>query len=477
MVTRQRKGGEKPAKSGSGKSAAAVATTKKPKDMETILNEASHQPQAPFPLVGLFVFFLCLAAGLLTPPLMSEPRVATEQSVPVPTLNRQTEQQPESGAVESVGFRLCSEERLQNFWHDEYVPGLHIVCFDAPDDSLHLRFYSGGTRQVKSKHVGLPLAWAGLQRLMESEMNLPRPETWSQPWAVFSDQGERLLEANQWEEKRGTFTGLLTTRFGMVLVYEGGQFMWPGVNVGFKRTANLYSLMPVRSPDMGNKQQIVTLETLSLVPLVLSVEGFLSDDECDHIKRRAEPLMEYSQVTLMDKDAGRPASDFRTSQTCFLRDRDAILTDIDYRTASLIRIPRDHQEDVQVLRYGLEEKYDSHHDFFDASLYQNDASTLALIKNGKRNRFATVFWYLSEVEAGGQTVFPRMDRRREISMRDCSGGLKVQPQKGKVIIFYNMLGDGTTDTYSLHGACPVESGVKWAGNKWIWNEPMSFVPA
>jgi prolyl 4-hydroxylase len=226
---------------------------------------------------------------------------------------------------------------------------------------------------------------------------------------------------------------------------------------------------------MEDKHRTVTLETLSLIPLVLSVSGFLSVEECDYIQVTAAPTMEYSAVTLKDVDAGRPASDFRTSQSTFLMGDDAILHDIDDRTASLARVPVNHQENVQVLRYGLNEKYDSHHDFFDPQQYQNDANTLNLIKNGRRNRFATVFWYLSNVEKGGETVFPRFNRRRELSYKDCSGGLLVKPEKGKVIIFYSMTPNGKVDPYSLHGACPVESGVKWAGNKWIWNEPQGFL--
>jgi prolyl 4-hydroxylase len=80
--------------------------------------------------------------------------------------------------------------------------------------------------------------------------------------------------------------------------------------------------------------------------------------------------LQYSGVVLMDKDKGRPASDFRTSQTTFLQSNDETLIDIDDRTASLIRAPRTHQEHVQVLRYGVGEHYDSHHDYFGKRSFQ-----------------------------------------------------------------------------------------------------------
>jgi prolyl 4-hydroxylase len=87
----------------------------------------------------------------------------------------------------------------------------------------------------------------------------------------------------------------------------------------------------------------------------------------------------------------------------------------------------------------------------------------------------TVFWYLSDVEAGGETIFPRQGGLPQpASMSDCSTGLKVKPKRGKVIVFYSMKPDGNMDPLSLHGACPVKQGVKWAANKWVWNLPIEF---
>lgn len=120
-------------------------------------------------------------------------------------------------------------------------------------------------------------------------------------------------------------------------------------------------------------------------------------------------------------------------------------------------------------------RYDAHHDWFDPNLYQNDENTLELIGHGARNRLATVFWYLSDVEEGGETVFPRLNGMVPTSMQDCSQGLKVKPKKGRVIIFYSLLSSGKPDPLSLHGACPVKEGIKWAANKWVWNEPMGYV--
>lgn len=53
---------------------------------------------------------------------------------------------------------------------------------------------------------------------------------------------------------------------------------------------------------------------------------------------------------------------------------------------------------LQVLRYQSTQKYDPHHDYF---------SFAGRDDNGG-NRMATVLMYLTDVEQGGETVFPKV---------------------------------------------------------------------
>ena len=438
---------------------------------------------------GLVVACWFLALGVLTPPLLhmfvadsaaSRRQLVLQQESVVAdddagggaetnVSRKQQQQQPDHS---------CTEERLNEFWHDAPVRGLHILCFSqqqangsSPQQQQQqvLTTYANALkRNEKTTTILLSSTWSALKETLRSHLDLTPWTGKKQPWAVFSPEGERLVSENEYDESAEIIlASSLLQDHGLVLLLEGGQFVWPGVRIGFERLVQLYSIMPEGSPHYdSDKNKNVTLETLSITPLVLSVSGFLSESECAHVQQVAAPTMEYSGVVLMDKDAGRPASDFRTSQTTFVAaDHDDILTDIDYRTASLVRVPRNHQEYTQVLRYGVTEKYSAHHDYFDPRSYQNDKSTLRLIRNGDRNRMSTVFWYLTTVEVGGETVFPRFNGGVERSTSDCETGLKVKPEAGKVIIFYSMHPDGSPDPASLHGACPVKEGVKWAANK------------
>ena len=144
-------------------------------------------------------------------------------------------------------------------------------------------------------------------------------------------------------------------------VFEGGRFAWPGVSVGFKRTITL------RADDATD----AVATTFSLMPLVLSVEGLLTNAECDQIIAEAEPHMVASPVS---KHAGeRPGNDpgnatedswqelslVRTStQTRVPPGADQTCLTLDRRAHRVLRVPDSHGEPLQVLRYHEAEFYD-----------------------------------------------------------------------------------------------------------------------
>jgi prolyl 4-hydroxylase len=325
----------------------------------------------------LTMALVALFLGLLTPPLLVKAE-GTE------TMKGENEDEVcymnDSGdyvcATQTLGSQKalfpCEKTTLSAYLNVDPFPGYHVVCFSqvhneekAAKDFVQVTYYLDGfwnktvTQTFPAPYNKWKNVKKGMERLIKSDLRNALTAGF-QPWAMFTPLGHRVVDADlefDNEEEEGEMIMQVLMTYQTMLVFEGGQFIWPGIKKDFIRQVPLYSVMPIGDPDMSDKSSVVSLRTLSIRPLVLAVDGFLTDEECDYIQKKAEPDMEYSGVVLMDKDKGRPASDFRTSQTAFVSAKDDdILLDIEYRVASLARVPRQHQEDVQVLRYGIGEK-------------------------------------------------------------------------------------------------------------------------
>ncbi|XP_068324422.1 probable prolyl 4-hydroxylase 9 isoform X3 [Pyrus communis] len=113
-------------------------------------------------------------------------------------------------------------------------------------------------------------------------------------------------------------------------------------------------------------------------------------------------------------------------------------------------LPRTHGEALNVLRYEIGQKYDSHYDAFNPMEYGQQ----------KSQRFASFLLFLSNVEEGGETMFP-FENGAEMGMsydyKKCIG-LKIMPKQGDGLLFYSVFRNGTIDPTSLHGSCPVSKG-------------------
>ncbi|XP_054721016.1 prolyl 4-hydroxylase subunit alpha-1-like [Uloborus diversus] len=77
------------------------------------------------------------------------------------------------------------------------------------------------------------------------------------------------------------------------------------------------------------------------------------------------------------------------------------------------------------------------------------------------NRIATWLTYLSDVNGGGATVFPRLN-------------LTVWPKKGTALFWHNVKSNGVGNILTLHGACPVVTGSKWVSNVWFHEGGQEF---
>lgn len=201
---------------------------------------------------------------------------------------------------------------------------------------------------------------------------------------------------------------------------------------------------------------------LSWSPRAFLYKGFLSEEECDHLMTLAKNKLEKSMVA--DNESGKSImSEVRTSSGMFLQKaQDQIVADIEARIAAWTFLPEENGESMQILHYEHGEKYEPHFDYFHDKANQELGG----------HRIATVLMYLSNVEKGGETIFPnsqgKTSQPKDDNLSECAkNGYAVKPYKGDALLFFSLHLDATTDTNSLHGSCPVIEGEKWSATKWI----------
>ncbi|GFR74347.1 prolyl 4-hydroxylase subunit alpha-1 [Elysia marginata] len=196
-------------------------------------------------------------------------------------------------------------------------------------------------------------------------------------------------------------------------------------------------------------------EEMHLDPWIVVYHDIMSEEEMRQIKRLATPRL--NRATVQNAKTGElETAHYRISKSAWLRgEEDPVIKKYNERMQAITGLDLETAEELQIANYGLGGHYEPHYDF--ARRDEKDAfKTL-----GTGNRIATFLNYMSDVQAGGATVFPYL-------------GLKLYPKKGDAAFWYNLhkSGDGIHET--RHAACPVLVGIKWVANKWIHERGQEF---
>ncbi|GAV65373.1 2OG-FeII_Oxy domain-containing protein [Cephalotus follicularis] len=205
----------------------------------------------------------------------------------------------------------------------------------------------------------------------------------------------------------------------------------------------------------------IPFQILSWKPRALYFPKFATAEQCQNIIEMAKTRLTPSTLALRSGENEENTKDTRTSSGTFIsssEDETGTLDFIERKIAKTTMIPRTQGEAFNVLRYEIGQKYDSHYDAFNPAEYGPQSS----------QRMASFLLYLSDVEEGGETMFPFENGAKLTSYdyKQCVG-LKVKPRRGDGLLFYSLLTNGSIDQTSLHGSCPVINGEKWVATKWI----------
>ncbi|KAL6102040.1 p4ha1 [Pungitius sinensis] len=211
----------------------------------------------------------------------------------------------------------------------------------------------------------------------------------------------------------------------------------------------MYVLAPVKQQDEWDR------------PYIVRFIDIISDKEMERVKQLAKPRLR--RATISNPITGvLETAPYRISKSAWLTGyEDPIIDKINQRIEDLTGLEMDTAEELQVANYGVGGQYEPHFDFG-----RKDEPD-AFKELGTGNRVATWLFYMSDVAAGGATVFPDV-------------GASVGPQKGTAVFWYNLFPSGEGDYSTRHAACPVLVGNKWVSNKWIhergqeWRRPCSL---
>jgi prolyl 4-hydroxylase len=194
-----------------------------------------------------------------------------------------------------------------------------------------------------------------------------------------------------------------------------------------------------------------------VVPLLARVEqpaisvlgNVFSPEECAELIHMARPRLAPS--TIVNPYSGRDVvAAQRTSQGMFFRlQENELVARLDCRISELMGLPLENGEGLQILHYAPGTEATPHFDFLKPS---NEANRASIARSGQR--VSTLITYLNEVEAGGETVFPKL-------------GFSVFPACGNAVYFEYCNSRNQVDHSSLHAGNPVLSGEKWVATKWM----------
>lgn len=167
---------------------------------------------------------------------------------------------------------------------------------------------------------------------------------------------------------------------------------------------------------------------------------------------------------------------------------EGLLEDYHDRLQQLTKLPRpiiEQSEPVQVVHYKEQGHYHCHHD--SQAISHDKPCCMYGSSDCRLCRYLTIVVFLNDVDEGGECAFPLADNTTfswqawsNESIQSCNmvkhcdkSNLVIKPQKGKALLWYNHLYDGSRrwlgelDPLSYQGSCHVQKGEKWVAKIWV----------
>ncbi|KFB45448.1 AGAP013377-PA-like protein [Anopheles sinensis] len=186
------------------------------------------------------------------------------------------------------------------------------------------------------------------------------------------------------------------------------------------------------------------VELLNFEPLVVLLHDVVHEGEIARLQKLGEPIIKVSGLT---NDSWLPVF-YDNHQTYTLHDRDdPVVETITHRVEQVTGLSCETAEDLKVIydEIGSYKTLD-----IDVIQTQEDARRFAY----SGNRLATVLFFLSDVQEGGYTIFPKLR-------------ISIRPKKGAAAMWYNLKETGEPNELIKYSNCPLMGGTKWTAKKII----------
>lgn len=228
----------------------------------------------------------------------------------------------------------------------------------------------------------------------------------------------------------------------------------------------------VRLPD---GERVLLRSASEARPAAFLVEGLLSPAETAELRKAAVQQLRSAPSTgqnrLHPQIAWLPPSAAPAAKA------------LNRRTAALLRLPERlfSLTNLTVTWYAEGGEYLGHHDA--ATQEENEARCRSVGRYATPGglRFATLVWYLTDVEEGGETLFPHQGATEKppedqlMTSYSCPavwGKLTVPAKAGTGVLWYNYLpapggGVGGLDWAAFHRGCAVRRGQKLIVTRWV----------
>ncbi len=182
---------------------------------------------------------------------------------------------------------------------------------------------------------------------------------------------------------------------------------------------------------------------------VLEFKNLLSEQECKELIDLAKRTNMVESSVVEGDTLYKMNRDFRKSYQCWLTpSQHPVLEKLSKISVDLTGFPISNQEQIQIVKYNKDGKFDAHYD----ACIQSDKFCKEM-NRGAGERRTTLLVYLNQDMIGGETEFVNLNQ-------------KIIPETGKGILFWSTDQHDNLLTESKHRGNRVEQGEKWIATVW-----------